>query len=91
MTIEFSIYQGDNDQATPIYIERHETTTNSNGLINVEIGRGTYVDGIYERVNGINWGDGPFLSVYRQISPELVLLGWLNHLSRVFLLRSLLV
>lgn len=38
---------------TPVYVEAHTTTTNQQGLVNMEIGGGTFVSGA---MNSIEWG-----------------------------------
>ena len=42
---------------TPVYVETHNKITNSNGLITVEIGGGTFVSGAF---GGIDWSDNIF-------------------------------
>src|ERR1035437_478323 len=41
----------------PIYVEKHSTTTNDNGLATIEIGGGTPVSGSFET---IDWSSGPY-------------------------------
>lgn len=41
----------------PVYSETHITSTNSNGLVSIEVGGGTIVSGSF---NSINWGAGPY-------------------------------
>jgi microcystin-dependent protein len=41
----------------PVYIEKHSTTTNANGLATIEIGGGTPVSGRFET---IDWPSGPY-------------------------------
>jgi len=41
----------------PVYIEKHSTTTNANGLATIEIGGGTPVSGRFET---IDWSSGPY-------------------------------
>lgn len=40
-----------------VYIERHATPTNANGLATIEIGGGTVVSGVFA---DINWANGPY-------------------------------
>ncbi len=40
-----------------VYVETHSATTNSNGLVTLEIGSGTVVFGTFA---GINWANGPY-------------------------------
>ena len=54
--IQISILQGSAD-GTALYIEKHFPTTNTNGLVTVEIGMGTVVSGNF---SFINWADGPY-------------------------------
>ena len=54
--VQISILQGAID-GTIVYAETHSPTTNSNGLISLEIGTGTVVSGDF---SAINWGEGPF-------------------------------
>ncbi|MFN4812213.1 MAG: hypothetical protein ACK5JQ_06475 [Bacteroidota bacterium] len=42
---------------TAVYVETQSTTTNSNGLVSVEIGGGTAVTGSF---TSINWANGPY-------------------------------
>lgn len=42
---------------TPVYVELQTTTTNENGLINVEIGNGIVLTGVFSK---INWGNGAY-------------------------------
>ncbi len=51
--MRISILQG----ATPVYVETHATTTNTNGLISIEIGGGSIVSGSFA---SINWGMGTY-------------------------------
>lgn len=41
----------------PIYSETHQPITNDNGLVTLEIGKGTVVNGIF---NTIDWANGPY-------------------------------
>ena len=40
-----------------VYIETHKPTTNANGLISIQIGGGTIVNGVFK---DINWGSGTY-------------------------------
>ncbi len=40
-----------------VYVEKHNTMTNMNGLANIEIGGGTPISGIFA---AIDWSNGPF-------------------------------
>jgi uncharacterized protein (TIGR02145 family) len=52
--MQISILQG-SETGTPLYVETHTPTTNSNGLVTLEIGGGTAVTGTFE---GIDWSTG---------------------------------
>lgn len=54
--MRISILQG-SANGTAIYVETQTPSTNSNGLISVEIGGGTIVSGIFST---IDWANGPF-------------------------------
>jgi hypothetical protein len=54
--MQISILQG-TATGTPVYVESQNSTTNTNGLITIEIGGGTPITGIFEN---INWGNGPY-------------------------------
>ena len=49
-----------------VFSELHQTTTNANGLINVEIGKGFVVTGVF---NSIEWHKGPFF-IKSETSPN---------------------
>jgi hypothetical protein len=57
---------------TAVYVERHATVTNENGLLNIEIGGGTVVSGTYQ--NGIFWAGGPYF-----LKTEIDLSGGTNY------------
>src|SRR5512133_2185335 len=40
-----------------VYVETHESTTNENGLVTLEIGGGTVVTG---KLDTLNWKKGPY-------------------------------
>ena len=54
--LQISIIQGAID-GVPVFIESHQTVTNENGLLSIEIGGGEPIVG---SIQDINWGDGPF-------------------------------
>jgi hypothetical protein len=54
--IRISILQY-NAGGSVVYSERHNSTTNANGLVSLEIGTGSVLDGSF---SGINWPEGPF-------------------------------
>jgi hypothetical protein len=56
ISIRISIVQG-NIYGQSIYIETHKTTTNQVGLVNLQIGAGTIITGVFKE---INWGNGPY-------------------------------
>jgi len=52
--MQISILPG-SETGTPVFVETHTPTTNSNGLVTLEIGGGTAVTGTFE---GIEWSTG---------------------------------
>tara|TARA_B110001452_G_scaffold1115_1_gene996 strand:- start:94 stop:894 length:801 start_codon:yes stop_codon:yes gene_type:complete len=54
--MQISILQGSNT-GSALYVETHSPTSNSNGLVNIEIGSGNIISGNF---SSINWGNGPF-------------------------------
>jgi uncharacterized protein (TIGR02145 family) len=54
--IKISILQG-GATGTAVYVETQTPTTNTNGLVSLEIGTGTIVTGTFA---GINWATGPY-------------------------------
>jgi hypothetical protein len=54
--MQISILQS-SAEGTALYVERHFPSTNSNGLVTVEIGGGTIVSG---DIIGIDWANGPY-------------------------------
>jgi uncharacterized protein (TIGR02145 family) len=56
MTIQIAIIQ-EAVGNTPVYIETHVATTNAFGMVNLMIGDGTIVSGIF---SSIDWANGPY-------------------------------
>ena len=56
--LQVSILQGAANGSI-IYQESHTTSTNSYGLVNLEIGTGSVIMGLFDT---IPWGDGPFFA-----------------------------
>lgn len=54
--IQISILQG-SASGTAVYVERHFPNTNTNGLVSMEIGAGTVVNGNF---TAIDWSAGPY-------------------------------
>lgn len=54
--LQISIVQG-SASGTIVYTETHTPETNSNGLVSIEIGTGTVVDGSF---TSIDWSNGPY-------------------------------
>ena len=54
--VRVSVLQGSINGAS-VYVETHSTNTNTNGLLTLEIGDGTTVQGT---VGNIDWGNGPY-------------------------------
>jgi uncharacterized protein (TIGR02145 family) len=63
--IKISILQG-SKTGTSLYTETFHTLTNSNGLISIEIGRGTVITGTFA---SINWGTGPYF-LKTEVDPD---------------------
>jgi hypothetical protein len=55
--VQISILQGSSTNGTVFYVERHNGTTNANGLLTIEIGGGQVVQGSF---SSINWANGPY-------------------------------
>jgi hypothetical protein len=54
--MQISILQG-SSSGTAVYVETQTPTTNSNGLVSIEIGGGTIVSGTF---TSIDWANGPY-------------------------------
>ena len=54
--MQLSILQG-SASGSPVYVEMQTPSTNTNGLVSVEIGAGTVVSGTF---NDIDWNNGPY-------------------------------
>ncbi len=54
--MKISVLQG-SSTGTPVYVETQTPSTNTNGLVSLEIGTGTPVTGTFA---GINWATGPY-------------------------------
>jgi uncharacterized protein (TIGR02145 family) len=53
-------------EGTEVYSEIHTATTNTNGLITLEIGGGAVISGVFET---IDWSDGPYF-IKREVDPD---------------------
>ena len=54
--VRVSVLQG-TATGTPVYVETHTGTTNTNGLLTLEIGDGNATQGTFAN---IDWGNGPY-------------------------------
>ena len=54
--MKISVLQG-SSAGIPVFVETHTQSTNSNGLVSLEIGTGTFVTGTFA---SINWANGPY-------------------------------
>ncbi len=70
ISMKISILQG-SAFSSAVYVETHTPTTNSNGLVSVEIGGGTVESGTFA---DINWASGPYF-----IKSETDLSGGTNY------------
>ena len=52
--MQMSILQG---EGTAVYVETHQPTTNSNGLVSISVGMGAPTSGIF---TDIDWSKGPY-------------------------------
>ena len=68
--IKISVLEG-SVTGPAVYVETHSAQTNENGLLNLQIGGGTIVSGLYQ--NAIFWGQVKFLKT------EIDLLGGVNY------------
>ena len=53
--MQMSILQG--AEGTAVYVETHQPTTNSNGLVSISVGMGAPTSGIF---TDIDWSKGPY-------------------------------
>ena len=65
VSVKITVLQG-GENGTPIYMENHSTSTNANGLMTVEVGEGTVVNGNFAT---IEWANGPYF-LKSEIDPE---------------------
>jgi hypothetical protein len=85
VTVQFSIEKGE-IAATTVFSETHTPTTNSNGLIILNIGAGAVISGAF---NGINWeNDNYFLNVKINIGNGLIDLGTTQFMSVPYALHA---
>ncbi|WP_158865195.1 FISUMP domain-containing protein [Maribellus comscasis] len=63
--MQISVLQGSAD-GTTVYKETQTPTTNTNGLVSIEIGNGTLVSGDF---SSINWANGPYF-IKTEADPE---------------------
>jgi hypothetical protein len=68
--MQISILQG-SASGTAVYVETHSPTSNSNGLVTIEIGNGSIVSGNFA---SINWANGPYF-----IKTETDVTGGINY------------
>ena len=66
VAVRISIIQG-NEFGASVYVETHNTTTNANGLMTIEVGDGIPVTGSFAN---IDWGNGPFF-LKSEIDPDM--------------------
>ncbi len=70
VSMQISILQG-SESGTAVYVEIQTPTTNNNGLVSIEIGSGTLVDGDFST---IDWSVGPYF-----LKTETDLNGGMNY------------
>jgi uncharacterized protein (TIGR02145 family) len=63
--VKISLLKG-SENGQSVYVEQHIATTNSNGLISIAIGVGTFLSGDFIK---IDWANGPYF-VKSEIDPE---------------------
>lgn len=63
--VQFSVLQGSAD-GTAVYVETQSPSTNSNGLISLEVGSGVVVSG---ELDAIDWSEGPYF-ISTEIDPD---------------------
>lgn len=68
--MKISVLQG-STSGTAVFAETHTPTTNANGLVSLEIGTGSPVNGT---LAGVNWANGPYY-----IQSEIDLMGGTNY------------
>jgi uncharacterized protein (TIGR02145 family) len=56
VSLRISILQG-SISGTAVYVETHSVITNQFGLVNLSVGSGTIINGVFAN---INWADGPY-------------------------------
>ena len=70
VSVRISVLQG-SATGSAVYVETHNTTTNVNGLLTIEVGDGNAQTG---NINQVNWGNGPYY-LKSEIDPE----GGINY------------
>lgn len=68
--LQISILES-SSMGTPVYIETHTSSTNTNGLMTLEIGTGSVVNGNF---SGIDWSSGPYF-IKVEVDPD----GGINY------------
>jgi uncharacterized protein (TIGR02145 family) len=63
--MKVTLVQG-SENGVPLYVELHQPTSNENGLINITIGGGTILSGVFA---SIDWSKGPYF-LKTEIDPE---------------------
>lgn len=67
------------DNTAPVYKEKHTVTTNSNGLVNLQIGSGSIDDGVF---SDINWRENPkYMKIEIDLGPGYINMGTFQLLS----------